>query len=246
VQATSAIPPSAGVFNADCTLMPLQVFTTDHKAETIQATIGAVREFRDQNPHPDIRVRLASGNIGVQAAINEVLETSEVPMLVYVYLTILALVLVTYRDWRAVICCCVPLTLATFLGYWFMKELEIGLKVATLPVMVLAVGIGVDYAFYIYNRLQLHLYNGEAMTEAYQQTLLETGNAVIFTAITLAIGVSTWALSPLKFQADMGLLLTFMFVMNMVMAVTALPAFAVVLDLVFPRRSAVKPPSQAH
>jgi predicted RND superfamily exporter protein len=62
-----------------------------------------------------------------------------------------------YRDWRAIVACCLPLTLATFLGYWFMKALDIGLTVATLPVMVLAVGIGVDYAFYIYNRLQLHL-----------------------------------------------------------------------------------------
>src|SRR3546814_11355960 len=82
-------------------------------------------------------------------------------MMLYVYLTIVLLVLLVYRDWRAMVACCVPLTLATFLGYWFMKELDIGLTVATLPVMVLAVGIGVDYAFYIYNRLQLHLPEGQ-------------------------------------------------------------------------------------
>jgi hypothetical protein len=110
-----------------------------------------------------------------------------------------------------------------------MKELEIGLKVATLPVMVLAVGIGVDYAFYIYGRLQIHLRQGEDVVDAYQQALFETGNAVAFTGLTLALGVSTWAFSPLKFQADMGLLLSFMFSINMIMAVTALPALAVVL-----------------
>ncbi len=246
VQATSSIPSSAGVFDAACTVMPLQIFTTDHKAETIQSVVERVERFRDDHPHPDVTIRLASGNVGVQAAVNEVVETSETPMMVYVYLTIMALVIVTYRDWRATICCCLPLTLATFLGYWFMRELQIGLKVSTLPVMVLAVGIGVDYAFYIYNRLQLHLSQGLDMTESYQQTLLETGNAVIFTAITLAVGVSTWALSPLKFQADMGLLLTMMFLMNMIMAVTALPAFAVVLDLLIPRRRPVRPPTLSH
>jgi hypothetical protein len=194
----------------------------------------------------DIRIRLASGNLGVQAATNEELERSETPMLIYVYLAIITLVLVTYRDWRATICCCVPLTLATFLGYWFMKELEIGLKVATMPVMVLAVGLGVDYAFYIYNRLQLHLAEGLDITTSYQQTLFETGSAVIFTAITLAIGVSTWSFSALKFQADMGLLLTFMFMINMVMAVTLLPALAVVIDLVIPRRRKVRRPTSSH
>jgi predicted RND superfamily exporter protein len=156
------------------------------------------------------------------------------------------LVFLTYRDWRATICCCVPLTVATFLGYWFMKELEIGLKVATMPVMVLAVGLGVDYAFYIFKRLQRHVEEGMDVTTAYQLTLRETGNAVVFTAITLAIGVSTWTFSARKFRADMGLLLTFMFVTNMIMAVTLLPALAVVLDRLFPRRGAVPVPAGRH
>ncbi len=84
------------------------------------------------------------------------------------------------------------------------------------------------------------------MTQSYQQTVFETGSAVIFTAITLAIGVSTWSFSELKFQADMGLLLTFMFMINMVMAVTMLPALAVVLDMLIPRRGKVKAPTLAH
>jgi predicted RND superfamily exporter protein len=246
VRAAGMINEETGLVDAECTLMPLYVFMTDHKAETIQEVIGAIKEFRQDYSMEGVHIRLASGNVGVQAATNEELERSELPMMVYVYLAIIALVLVTYRDWRATVCCCVPLTVATFLGYWFMKELEIGLKVATMPVMVLAVGLGVDYAFYIYNRLQFHLSEGFDMTQAYQQTVFETGSAVIFTAITLAVGVSTWSFSDLKFQADMGLLLTFMFMINMVMAVTMLPALAVVLDMIIPRRGKVKAPTLAH
>jgi predicted RND superfamily exporter protein len=246
VRAAGMINEETGLVDAECTLMPLYVFMTDHKAETIQEVIGAIKEFRQDYSMEGVHIRLASGNVGVQAATNEELERSELPMMVYVYLAIIALVLVTYRDWRATVCCCVPLTVATFLGYWFMKELEIGLKVATMPVMVLAVGLGVDYAFYIYNRLQFHLSEGFDMTQAYQQTVFETGSAVIFTAITLAVGVSTWSFSALKFQADMGLLLTFMFMINMVMAVTMLPALAVVLDMIIPRRGKVKAPTLAH
>ena len=153
-----------------------------------------------------------------------------------VYAVIVVLVFITYFDWRATICCTVPLTFATMLGYAFMDLAQIGLKVSTLPVMVLAVGVGVDYAFYIYNRTQLRLNEGMNITEAFEHTFANTGAAVVFTAITLAVGVSTWSFSALKFQADMGSLLTFMFFVNMICAMTTLPALAVILDKLFPRK----------
>ena len=219
--------------------------TNDTTAEAIVTDLRAskvpVVEHRDFG----VNIRLASGNIGVQAAINEEVEESELPMLIYVYLAIILLVWFTYYDWRALVACCVPLSMATFLGYWFMQTLEIGLTISTLPVMVLAVGLGVDYAFYIYNRIQFHLSQGDDITLSYRKTLEETGMAVVFTAVTMAIGVSTWAFSGLKFQADMGLLLTFMFLTNMIMTITALPCLAVVMDMVLPRKKAVKPPAGA-
>ena len=239
-QAVSTVPGAQALMNQTCTILPVQVFLVDAKATTIAPVIQAVKDFRAANPMKDVNIRLASGNMGVQAAVNEEISTSELPMMLWVYVVIIALVTLTYRDWRAVIACCLPLTFATFFGYWFMEVLQIGLTIATLPVMVLAVGIGVDYAFYIYNRIQYHLAEGRHITECFQLALLETGMATFFTAITLAIGVSTWAFSALKFQADMGLLLTFMFMVNMVMAVTVLPALAVILDMLLPRRAPVK------
>ena len=222
--------------------------TYDVEQDTAEALLDslAARGLKVISSEVDeVTIRLASGNMGVQAAVNEEIEISELPMMMYVYLTIIALVVLTYRDWRATIACCVPLTLATFMGYWFMEVLEIGLTVATLPVMVLAVGLGVDYAFYIYNRIQFHLSEGDDVTLSFKKTLNETGMAVVFTAVTLAIGVSTWAFSALKFQADMGLLLAFMFMINMVMAVTVLPALAVVLEMIVPRKEPPKAPSGA-
>ncbi|HEY0887718.1 MAG TPA: efflux RND transporter permease subunit [Ramlibacter sp.] len=244
--AMSFVPEGSGLANQGCTTLPVHLYLTDHKATTVKAVVAAVKAFRELHPAQDVRIRLASGNVGVQAATNEVLESTELPMMLYVYLTIVALVFFTYRDWRAMVACCVPLTLATFLGYWFMKELEIGLTVATLPVMVLAVGIGVDYAFYIYNRLQHYLAHGMEIVPAFQQSLYETGNATIFTALTLSVGVATWSLSALKFQADMGMLLTFMFMINMIMAMTLLPALAVMIDFVLPRVGRVRAPLVAH
>ena len=246
--AVGYLPEAGGLFNRACTMMAANIYLADHKAITITPAIAAVKEFRQQfNPEKlGIKVLLASGNIGVLAATNEEIEARELPMMLNVYAAIMILVLLAYRDWRAMLACCVPLTVATFLGYWFMKTLDIGLTVATLPVMVLATGIGVDYAFYIYNRLLIHLTQGYAMKPALEGALREVGIATVFTAITLSVGVATWSFSDLKFQADMGILLTFMFMVNMVMAIVVLPAFAVTLDSMFPRKGPVKAPAIGH
>ncbi|HJV93239.1 MAG TPA: efflux RND transporter permease subunit, partial [Azonexus sp.] len=231
-----------GYMRKDCSMTAVHLFLTDHKASTINRVIDKVKAFRSANKMEGVTIRLASGNAGVLAAVNDEVEHSELPMMLYVYAAIIFLVAMVYRDFRAVIACCLPLTVGTFIGYWFMKELEIGLTVATLPVMVLAVGIGVDYAFYIYNRLQMHMAEGQDIVKALENSILEVGTATIFTAITLAVGVATWAFSDLKFQADMGKLLAFMFMVNMVMAMTALPAFAVWLEKLFPRKGPVRAP----
>jgi predicted RND superfamily exporter protein len=231
-----------GYMRKDCSMTAVNLFLTDHKATTINRVIDKVKAFRAENQLEGVSIHLAAGNAGVLAAVNDEVEHSEWPMMLYVYAAIIILVAMVYRDFRAVIACCLPLTVGTFIGYWFMKELEIGLTVATLPVMVLAVGIGVDYAFYIYNRLQMHMAAGENIVTALEHSILEVGTATIFTAITLAVGVATWAFSDLKFQADMGKLLAFMFMVNMVMAMTALPAFAVWLEKLFPRKTPVRVP----
>ncbi|KFG98169.1 RND transporter [Burkholderia paludis] len=231
-----------GFMKSDCSMTAVHLFLTDHKATTINRILEDVKAYRSLHPFPGVTVRLAAGNAGVLAAINEEVARSELPMMLYVYAAILILVFLAYRDWRAMLACCLPLTVATFIGYWFMKELQIGLTVATLPVMVLAVGIGVDYAFYIYNRLQVHLAGGQDIVTAVRQAMLEVGVATIFTAITLAIGVATWSFSALKFQADMGKLLAFMFIVNLLMAMTALPALASLLERGFPRRKPARAP----
>ncbi len=237
VLTTNSFGPSTGLTDRNCNFLSVIVFTEDHKAETINRLIGAADEWIAENgpKYPEHTFRLASGNVGLIAATNDVIESSELPILFYVFGVIIFLVLVAYRDWRAIICCCAPLLVATFMGYWLMSWLEIGLKVSTLPVLVLAVGIGVDYAFYIYTRLQFHLEAGEEIVSAFTLAMQETGMAVIFTGLTLSLGVASWVFSELKFQADMGLLLSFMFFANMIGAVTGLPALAAVLHRRFPK-----------
>ena len=224
VQAVSPVPTSSGLLNLDCSVMPVSVYTTDHKAETIERVIDAVKEFEAANRNERIAFRLASGNVGVMAATNEEVEASQFPILAYVYGAVIVLCLLSFRSISATVCIIVPLAVVSLLAYALMALLQIGLKVSTLPVVALGVGIGVDYGIYIYGRLRTHLEEGLDFAAAYERTLATTGAGVVLTGLTLAAGVATWIVAPLKFQADMGTVLTFMFLVNMVGAVVLLPA----------------------
>lgn len=215
------------LYNLDCSLTPVYVFLDDHKAETLERVTGAVADFAENRNSKDVmELKLASGNAGVEAATNQTIAANQYPMLALVYAVVSVLILIAFRSFRAVICIIVPLGLTSILCQALMAHLGIGVKVATLPVIALGVGIGVDYGIYIYSKLSEYLKQGMELEEAYKQTLKTTGKAVAFTGITLAVGVVFWVFSSIKFQADMGILLTFMFLWNMIGALWLLPALA--------------------
>ena len=226
VQSTAYVPTSSGLLNKDCSAMPVLIFTEDHKAETIARVIDEVKRYRANYASDKVSYLLASHNLGVMAAPNEALDEAHFPILLNVFSAIFILCLITFRSFRGALCVVIPLAIVSLLSYALMAWLEIGLKVNTLPVVALGVGIGVDYGIYIFSRLQSLMKEGLPFQEAYRVTLAMTGNGVIFTAITLAMGVMTWMFSDLKFQADMGIMLTFMFLVNMLGAILLLPALA--------------------
>lgn len=222
----NSISRADGLYNTDCSLAPVLVFLNDHKAETLQRAVKAVQGFAQEHNKDGLEFLLAAGNAGIEAATNEVIAQTELTILILVYICVAAMCLITFRSIPATICIVIPLILTSVLGNALMAFLGIGVKVATLPVVALGVGIGVDYGIYIYSRLESFLRAGLTLQEAYYQTLKSTGKAVLFTGLCLAIGVATWMFSAIKFQADMGLMLTFMFIVNMFGALWLLPALA--------------------
>jgi len=215
-----------GMFNASCSLAPVMLFLEDHKAETLKRVVREVKAFAEEYETPGMRFQLAAGNAGIEAATNEEISRSELTILVLVYVWVGLMCYMTFRSLPATICVLLPLVLTSVLGNALMAFLGIGMKVATLPVIALGVGVGVDYGIYIYSRLESFLRQGLPLQEAYYETLRSTGKAVLFTGLCLATGVATWIFSAIKFQADMGLMLTFMFIVNMFGAMFLLPALA--------------------
>ncbi len=225
VQAITPIPTSSGLLNPDCSAMAVLIFTEDHRAETIEHIVAEVKRF-NRDDAENVNFALATGNVGVMAATNEVVASQEIQVVGWVYAVIILFMFLSFRTMCGVLCVVLPLSLVSSMAYAVMAILGIGLKVATLPVVALAVGIGVDYGIYIYSTLLDGLGNGKTLEEAFYDTLQRTGKAVIFTGIALGGSVSTWLLSDLQFQADMGILLVFMFTANMFGAILGIPALA--------------------
>ena len=221
---TNQVPPE--LFNSSCNTLSLLVYLKDHRADTLQSVVDKVEAFTAANDSRDGRFLLAAGSAGIEAATNIVVRQASREMLYWVYGAVVLLCLVTFRSWRAVVCAVLPLAVTSVLCEALMTRLGIGVKVATLPVIALGVGIGVDYALYVMAVMLAQLRAGASLSQAYARALAFTGKVVMLTGFTLAAGVATWAFSPIKFQADMGLLLAFMFVWNMVGALVLLPALA--------------------
>jgi predicted RND superfamily exporter protein len=225
-QSTRYIETSTGLLNDNCDVVPVMMFLADHRAGTIERVVAAVKRWRNANPVAGAQVRLAAGNVGVMAATNETVKAKEMMILAGVFAAVFVMCLLTFRSVVGTILVVVPLALVSVLVYAVMAVVGIGLKVSTLPMVALGAGIGVDYGIYLFSRMQEFLHQGLSVRDSYERTLRVTGASIIFTGITLAIGVATWVFSPLKFQADIGIMLTFMFLVNMLAAIVLLPALA--------------------
>ncbi len=214
------------LFNTECSVMPVIAYLADHRAETLDRVVAAAEAFAREQTDPDLQFLLAAGSAGIEAATNMVVRDANRTMLLLVYAAVAVLCLITFRSWRATLVALIPLVVTSILCEALMVVLGIGVKVATLPVIALGVGIGVDYALYLLSVQLAQQRAGVPLELAYQRAVQFTGKVVGLIGITLAAGTVTWVFSPIKFQADMGILLTFMFAWNMIGALVLMPALS--------------------
>jgi predicted RND superfamily exporter protein len=223
------LPPD--LININCDLVFVYLFLENHTDVLLTRVTDGVKQYAADNNDPEVTVfLLAAGSAGLEAAMNETIKEAARPMLWLVYGIVVLMCWMTFNfSVLATVCVITPLVLTSILCEAIMTMLGMGVKIGTLPVIALGVGIGVDYGIYIYSKMQEYLSKGMGVRDAYLETLCVTGKAVAFTGISLALGTGTWIFSEIKFQADMGLLLTFMFVWNMIGAMWLLPAIAELL-----------------
>lgn len=226
----AAMIATPDITNTACAVSPLIAYLADHKADTLNRVLKVSEAFAAEhnstNAKDGPRFLLAAGSAGIEAATNIEVEHGILLMYLAVYGATALLCLATFRSVRATLVAMIPLVMTTIICKALMVWMGIGLKVATLPVIAVGVGVGVDYALYLLSVQLAMQRRGATLAQAYRKSLDFTGRVVALVGLTMAAGVITWAFSPIKFQADMGILLTFMFLWNMVGALVLIPALS--------------------
>jgi predicted RND superfamily exporter protein len=228
---SAAVIATPDITNQSCSVSPLVAYLTDHKADTVARILKTAETYTEANntakgAAEPVQFLLAAGSAGIEAATNIEVQKSIITMYLAVYGSTALLCLITFRSVRATVVALIPLVITTLLCKALMVWLGIGLKVATLPVIAVGVGVGVDYALYLLSVQLACQRRGDSLRAAYRRSLDFTGKVVALVGMTMAAGVVTWAWSPIKFQADMGILLTFMFLWNMLGALVLTPALS--------------------
>jgi len=177
-----------------------------------------------------VELRYAAGSIGVLAAsIDEVRASSDVSIAI-VFATTFLIILLSYRSLGIALLLTASLATASLAALAVQAVAGIAIDVNTLPVQAIGVGLGIDYALYLVDRVLQERPNFPTRVLAVQHAIRTTGLAIGFTASTLLVGIMFWIpISSLRFSAEMSLLLSILMGVNALAAVLFLPAVIVLL-----------------
>ncbi len=215
------------------------VFFKDATGPTVHAAVEAAKKFLDEHPIEGVTPRFAGGIIGTTAAGNEEVERSELNQTILIMVVVMLSVMLTYRSITAALLVFVVLAMAVIINRAYMGFRGIGLNINTLPVTAVGIGIGVDYAIYMLDRIREEVRH-RTLEDAVRVSLSTTGAAVLFTAVTVVAGIAYWIPgSSLRFNSEMAMLLTLLMVSNMIGSISLLPLLVKVFKPSFVMKSHV-------
>ncbi len=211
----------------DYTNSNVTAFLRKYNHDSIKGAISKLKGFGmkiNEDPESKIEIKLAGGILGILAAVNEEVEWSYWAILVVIFITVFLLCTFTYRSFKAGFILLIPLAVAQIMCELIMLLFKIDLNISSLPVTAIGVGVGIDYGIYLMSRLHEECIIQDDFNLARLTALISTGKVIMFTAVTLALGVGLWVFSTIKFPAQMGLLILLLMVFNMMSALIFIPS----------------------
>lgn len=212
--------------------LSIAVYCIDHLAATVDKVLRWAKAFIDTHPIDIAKFNLAGGRIGVIAANNQSIVVHETFILAAALSFTAVFCMIFFGSVVAGILLVIPLALATWFTFGYMSIQSIGINLQTLPVSTIAIGIGVDYGIYLLSRIKEEYINLGDLDNAIKEAIATAGNAIVLTAFIIIAGVVFWSVSDIKFQADMGLLLSIVTVFHLLGSLFLLPAM---IQLVKPK-----------
>ncbi len=214
-------------------------FLRSYSHDSIKEAIQKLKDYRDKmalDPESKVKMRVCGGILGILAAVNEEVEWSYWAILAVVFITTFLLCTFTYRSFKAGLILLIPLAVSQVICELIMLMLHIDLNIDSLPVTAIGIGVGIDYGIYLMSRLKEECAIQDSFEKARKVALLTTGRVIMFTALTLSIGVGFWVFSIMKFCAEMGLLILVLMVFNMIAALVLIPALSGIFKPSFVKR----------
>jgi predicted RND superfamily exporter protein len=214
------------------------IYCRDKMTHTIKTVMARVKEYLDKHSklRLPMRYKLAGGAFGIQAAINEVIETYHFRTLGWALLAIFIICWIMFRSIMAAFMLTIPLIVSNLIAYtmmatgiFYMLPTPITITTSTLPVAAVGIGLGVDYGIYMLGRILEENKNRKDLKSAIEVTMTSVGEPVVFTALAMTGGLIVWIFSPLMFQATMGFFLATILLLNMLGGLLLVPSFVAVI-----------------
>ena len=207
----------------------VRFFVPDHKAETVNKVVEKAKEVISEieaNDDGPGKIRMAAGSIGIASATNDEVSNAQSLNFILTTLVIIVAIALGYRSLSAVLILITPLLFTDVVVAAIMVKLGMSINVNTLPILSVGMGIGIDYGIYLLSRSIEEAKRGvhSSVNEAVHHAILTSGRAIFITAITMVFAVGIWYfMSNLRFQADMGLLLALIMIINCLGALILIP-----------------------
>jgi uncharacterized protein len=212
-------------FDMSYTNATIAVFYKDYTHETIEHSIARAKQYIAEHgaETEGVRYRLAGGLIGILAAVNEEVEWSYRVNLILILIVVFLLSYATYVSVIGALIVMLPSLVAQPLSEAVMYLFGIDMNINSLPVAAVGIGIGIDYGYYVLSRIVEELCAGEGFDLAIRRMFETTGKTVLFTGVSLTASIIFWVFFPMKFQADMALLLVLLLAFHLMGALMFIP-----------------------
>jgi hypothetical protein len=212
-------------FDMNYTNATIAVFYKDYTHETIEHSIARAKQYitDHQAQTEGVRYRLAGGLIGILAAVNEEVEWSYRVNLILILIVVFLLSYATYVSVIGALIVMLPSLVAQPLSEAVMYLFGIDMNINSLPVAAVGIGIGIDYGYYVLSRIVEELSAGVSFDHAIRRMFETTGKTVLFTGVSLTASIIFWVFFPMKFQADMALLLVLLLAFHLMGALMFIP-----------------------
>ncbi|MBT8342728.1 MAG: MMPL family transporter [Desulfatitalea sp.] len=210
----------------DLSKTQITLFFADHTADNVKRIYEAAKAFFKDHPAKIESgvFRMAGGGIGLEIALNEEMKQAHAFIDTTVLITIFIMCSLCFRSFVAGLMLALPLMIANLGAFAYMATMDIGISVNTLPIAAVGVGVGVDFAIYLYSRVVEEYTPERGWAESIMASVRTCGKAIVFTGTALILPILPWYfISALKFQAQMGFFLSMLLLVNVVLALTLHP-----------------------